>query len=207
MGFYKNKKDHHHPHDEPAHPKSEAEQEAVKESGSLEREDLEDFFGRNIVEEAFSKGIDDTLISELESALVEEKERSLRILAELENYRRRSARELDDAYKYRGMDVIREILPVMDNLARAIEAAEKRDPGDPLLAGVRMVYEQFLSALAKQKCTKMEALHQPFDPNFHEAIQQFASEEYPPNTVICVAQDGFLLQDRVVRPAQVVVSK
>ena len=212
MVFYKNKKDHHHPHGEHDHPKPpEAEKEIP---GSLERDDLEEIFRREMGEDAedlptaeeFLFGANPK-VAELEKALADEKERSLRILAELENYRRRSARELDDANKYRSMDVIREMLPVMDNLARAIEAAEKRDPDDPLLAGVRMVYQQFLKALENQKCVKMDALHQTFDPNYHQAIQQFASAEHPANTVICVAQDGFLLLDRVVRPAQVVVSK
>ena len=212
----------HHRKDADHRHNTDMEHGHPRPKNSLEPEDLEEIFRREMTEEPAEenaerhesagteffeqRGQDQAKMDILEKALQEEKDRSLRTLAELENYRRRSARELDDANKYRAMDMIREILPVMDNLARAVEAAEKQNPNDPLLAGVRMVYQQFLSALANQKCTKIEALGRPFDPNFHEAIQQFESDE-PANTVLCVPQDGFLLVDRVVRPSQVVVAK
>ncbi len=198
--------------------KHNPEENNPKKPHSMEREDLEEIFRREMGDgeeentaERGPAGKDfferDAKLTELEKALTDEKERSLRIMAELENYRRRAARELEDANKYRAMDMIREILPVMDNLGRAIEAAEKQDPDDPLLEGVRMVRRQFEKALESQKCTQIAALNQPFDPNFHQAIQQFESDEVAPNTVVHVAQEGYLLADRVVRPAQVIVSK
>ncbi|MDO4570620.1 MAG: nucleotide exchange factor GrpE [Planctomycetia bacterium] len=146
-------------------------------------------------------------ISELEAALKEEKDRAIRCYAELENVRRRSAKELADERKYSGMDVIRSLLPVLDNLQRAIEAAEKQNADDPLLEGVRMVLQQFVCALEHNDCKKIEALHQPFDPNFHQAISQTPSCDFPENTVIMVTQDGYTLADRVVRPSQVIVSR
>ncbi len=146
-------------------------------------------------------------VKELEKALSEEKDRTLRLYAEMDNVRRRAARELVDERKYSGMEVIRAILPAMDNLQRAIEAAEKLNADDPLLEGVRMVLQQMSDALKKNNCTKIEALKQPFDPNFHEAISQMPSAELPENTVMIVAQDGYILNGRVVRPSQVVVSK
>lgn len=209
------RKDADHRHD------TDMEHGHPRPKNSLEREDLEEIFRWEMGEPAPESAEEDfaehesagkaffeeqTKADLLEKSLQEEKDRSLRILAELENFRRRSSRELGDANKYRAMDMIREILPVMDNLSRAVVSAEAQNPDDPLLAGVRMVYQQFLRALENQKCTKIEALGQPFDPNFHEAIQQFESDE-PANTVLCVTQDGFLLVDRVVRPAQVVVAK
>lgn len=145
-------------------------------------------------------------VAELEAALQDEKDRALRCYAELENVRRRSSRELADERKYSGMEVIRDLLPVMDNLQRAIEAAEKQNAGDPLLAGVRMVFQQFESALDKNHCKRIEALNQPFDPNFHQAISRMPSDDHPENTILIVASEGYTLCDRVVRPSQVIVS-
>lgn len=146
-------------------------------------------------------------IKRLEQELSEERNRALRFRAELENVRRRASRELEEEHRYSGMDVIRDILPVMDNLQRAMEMAEKQNADDPLLAGVQMIFQQLETALERNHCKRIEALHQPFDPNFHQAISQMPSEEFPDNTVLIVAQDGYMLSDRVVRPSQVVVVK
>jgi len=146
-------------------------------------------------------------VKELEKALADEKDRVLRLYAELDNTRRRAAREMVEERKYSGMDVIRAILPVMDNLRRAIDAASQQNADAPLLEGVKMVYQQMTDALKQNNCTKIEALNQPFDPNFHQAISQMPSEEIPENTCMIVAQEGYMLFDRVVRASQVVVSK
>lgn len=200
--------------------KKNEKDEQPKKPHSMEREDLEEIFRREMGtdgsdgesaaepapagQEFFTR---DTKVAELEKALQDEKERSLRIMAELENYRRRASREMEDAHKYRAMDMIREILPVLDNLERAVESAEKQNADDPLLAGVRLVVQQFERALESQHCTRIQALNEPFDPNLHHAIQQFDSPDVPPNTVVHVAQEGYVLEDRVVRPSQVIVSK
>jgi len=95
----------------------------------------------------------------------------------------------------------------MDNLQRALEAAAQNSEGDPLFEGVKMIYQQMTDVLNKNHCTRIEALNQPFDPNFHEAISQMPNPDVDENTVIYVTQEGYLLHDRVVRPTQVVVSK
>ena len=146
-------------------------------------------------------------IKKLEAEVVQEHERTLRFAAELDNLRRRSAREQADLLRYSGLEVIRAILPVMDNLQRAIAAAEQQNADDPLLEGVRMVYQQLSAALEKNNCQKIHAEHEPFDPKFHEAISQMPSDEFPENTVLIVTQDGYMLADRVIRPSQVIVSK
>ncbi len=146
-------------------------------------------------------------VKELETALQEEKDRVLRLYAELDNVRRRASRELLEERKYSGMEIIRAILPVMDNLQRALDSAAKTNEGDPLFEGVQMIYQQMTEVLKKNHCTRVEALDQPFDPNFHEAISQMPNPDVDENTVIYVTQEGYLLHDRVVRPAQVVVSK
>ena len=146
-------------------------------------------------------------VKELQKALAEEKERTLRLYAELDNTRRRAAREMVEERKYSGMDVIRAILPVMDNLQRAIDAASQQNADDPLLEGVKMIYQQLTDALKQNNCTRLEALNQPSDPKFHQAISQMPSADVPENTCIVVAQEGYMLFDRVVRASQVVVSK
>jgi molecular chaperone GrpE len=139
---------------------------------------------------------------ELEQA----KDRALRLQAELDNYRKRASRELEDRLKYADMGILRDLLPVLDNIQRAIESAEKSPDVGSLLEGFKMVGGQLQSVLEGHQCKKIDSLHQPFDPNLHHAIQQQPSEEFPANTVVLVAQEGYQLHDRVVRPSQVIVS-
>jgi molecular chaperone GrpE len=95
---------------------------------------------------------------------------------------------------------------VLDNIQRAIAAAEKSPSGNGLLDGVRLVAQSLETVLARHDCRRVDALGKPFDPAFHEAISQQPSADHPPGTVIMVVQDGYVLHDRVVRPAQVIVS-
>jgi molecular chaperone GrpE len=131
----------------------------------------------------------------------------LRAHAELDNYRKRASRELEDRTRYAELDVLRDLLPVLDNVDRAIEAAEKSDDAAALLDGFKMVHQQLNDLLKAHHCQPIEALHQPFDPNVHHAVMQQPSEEHPANTVLMVTQGGYQLHDRVVRPSQVIVSK
>jgi len=136
----------------------------------------------------------------------EANDRALRTQAELDNYRKRARRELDDERKYANLPLLRDLLPVLDNIQRAIAAAQKSPEGSSLLEGIKMVAQNLQAALARHQCVRIEALHKPFDPTYHEAISQQPSEEFSPHTVLLVAQDGYILHDRVVRPAQVIVS-
>jgi molecular chaperone GrpE len=146
-------------------------------------------------------------ISKLRADLEDASDRVLRAQAELDNYRKRARRELEDERRYASMPLLRDLLPVVDNIQRAIDAAEKSPQASGLLDGIKLVAQSLVSVLAKHDCKKIEALGQPFDPAFHEAISQQPSAEYEPNTVTLVAQDGYTLYERVVRPAQVIVSK
>ena len=145
-------------------------------------------------------------IERLRAQLEEAKDQGLRCQAELENYRKRAARQMDQERRYASMPMIRDLLPAWDNIGRAIHAAEQSHDTSCLLEGFKMTAEQLESALARHHCVQIEALHQPFDPNLHEAISQLPNDEHPAGTVTHVAQIGFLLHDRVVRPSQVVVS-
>lgn len=133
-------------------------------------------------------------------------DRLLRLQAEMQNLRNRTAREIADERRYAALPILRDLLPVVDNIDRAIEAAEKAGEAENLLAGFRLVRQQLVTALTQQHCEPIEALNQPFDPNFHQAILQQPSTEVPPGVVTMVTQPGYRLHDRVVRPAQVIVS-
>ncbi|MDR2345312.1 MAG: nucleotide exchange factor GrpE [Planctomycetaceae bacterium] len=145
-------------------------------------------------------------VIQLREELEEMKNRSLRALADLENYRVRSNRQIIEERKYASIDLIRELLAVWDNIGRALDAVNKTQNLETLVEGVNMVHQQFLDILAKYNCEKIDAVHQPFDPNFHASIAQVPNEDFPPNTVIEEILTGFKLHDRVVRPAQVVLS-
>jgi molecular chaperone GrpE len=155
-------------------------------------------------EAAFAEeGLFNQLRNDLEAA----KDRVLRSQAELENYRKRAAREIDDHRRYANLPLMLDLLPVLDNVERAVAAAEKTKDVAVLLEGVKLVSRQFEEVFARHNCVRIGALHLPFDPHLHHAISQQATDEYPPNTVVLVAQPGFMLHDRVVRPSQVIVSR
>ena len=145
-------------------------------------------------------------IAELEAEAREASERALRSQAELENYRKRSQRELADERRYAVVPLVRDLLAVVDNLERAIEAAQQAEGGESLLAGVKMVASQLETILKQHQCVRIETVGQPFDPNQHQAIAQEPSDQYPSGTITRAAQSGYKLHDRVIRPAQVFVS-
>ncbi len=149
----------------------------------------------------------DDAAQKFQAELAAAKDRELRVHAELENYRKRAARELEEHIRYAELSLLRDVLPVMDNVDRAIEAGEKNADASNLLEGFKMVSQQLRELLACHHCTRIEATNAPFDPNVHHAVMQQPSEEHPANTVLMVTQDGYQLHDRVVRPSQVIVSK
>lgn len=148
-------------------------------------------------------------LSELEQLRIdrdEAKNRSLRALADLENFRARVNRQTAEERKYANLDLMRELLPVWDNIGRALEAVDKTHNLESLVEGVRLVYQQFLDVLTRFHCEKIDAKCKMFDPNFHASVAQIPNEEHPVNIVIEEVQTGFRLFERVVRPSQVVLS-
>jgi len=145
-------------------------------------------------------------LESLRAELQEAKVRALRMQAELENYRKRAARELQEERRYANLPLMRDLVPVLDNLDRAIEAAEKQHDVGGLLEGVKLVARQFEEVLQRHYCVRIQALNEPFDPHLHQAILQQSSDEHPVGTVLLVTQAGYQLHDRVVRPSQVIVS-
>jgi molecular chaperone GrpE len=150
---------------------------------------------------------DDT--EQLREEVARANDRALRAAAELENFRRRSRQQLDDERRYAAAPLIQSLLPVLDNIDRAINSAESTansEGGDVLLDGFKIVASQLQTVLAQYSCVPIEALGEPFDPNWHEAILQQPSDEYDAGTVMLVTETGYKLHDRVLRPAKVIVS-
>lgn len=176
--------------------------ESIEEKVKKTADDLTDE-GKKAVDKTVK--IAESELDRLKDELSEAKDRGLRALAELENFRQRKNRELADDRKYAAIDLARDILPVWDNMGRAIEAAEKNPDAESLIAGVKLMHQQFIDILKKHHIEKIEAVGKPFDPHFHESIAMLPSDE-PAGQVIVDSQTGFLLHDRVVRPAQVVVA-
>ena len=152
------------------------------------------------------KHVSSDTVEQLRAELERCRDQSLRCQAELDNYRKRAAREMDEHRRYANIGLLRDLLPVLDNVQRAIEAAEKSTDGSGLLDGVKLVAQQLQGVLERHHCVKIEALGAPFDPHLHHAILQQPSPDHPANTVIMVTEEGYQLHDRVVRPSQVIVS-
>ncbi|HEY6179840.1 MAG TPA: nucleotide exchange factor GrpE [Kofleriaceae bacterium] len=148
----------------------------------------------------------ETRIAALEKEKKDNWDRYLRAAADLENLRKRQKREMDDVRLESKGKVLKEMLPVVDNLERAIEHATAQAGSNPIVEGVQLVLRQFLTAFERLDVTPIEAGGQPFDPNLHEAISQQESDA-PPGTVVQVLQRGYKAGDRLLRPALVVVAK
>jgi molecular chaperone GrpE len=135
--------------------------------------------------------------------LKEAHERMLRAAADLENFKKRAQREKDELQKFGNEKLLRDLLPVLDNLDRALAAAAA---DDPLRAGVMLVRTTFEQVLGRYGVKGFSAVGQPFDPSFHEALMQVATADKPPGTVVVEHARGFTLHDRLVRPALVGVA-
>src|SRR5580700_111016 len=150
-----------------------------------------------------------SLMDQLEAARAERDvnyDLYLRTQAELQNYRRRAQKEAEEMRQYQALPVARDLLPALDNLHRALAAAETSGNVQDLVNGVRLVAKQIEAALGRHEVVPIEAAGKPFDPNLHQAIQQIETHEHPPMTVVQEVERGFTLKDRVVRPATVIVS-
>ncbi|MFM5230681.1 nucleotide exchange factor GrpE [Aeromonas media] len=154
-------------------------------------------------------------IAELEAQLeaaqqasLEERERAVRAVAEMENLRRRAAQDVEKAHKFALEKFAAELLPVLDNLERAIELADKESEAlKPMIEGVELTLKSMQSSVAKFGLVALDPQNQPFDPNAHQAMSMIENAELAPNTVIAVMQKGYELNGRVIRPAMVMVSK
>jgi molecular chaperone GrpE len=145
-------------------------------------------------------------LASAEQQAQESHDRFLRVAAELDNFRKRKEREISDLRKYANQSLLRELLGVVDNLERALVSARESGHPEALMEGVEMTLKELLKIFDQFGVKPIEALEQPFDPNHHEAVMQAPSDAFPANTVIKELQKGYLLRDRLLRPAMVVVS-
>ncbi len=146
-------------------------------------------------------------IQELKDQAAAEKDRALRLSAEFENYKKRTQREINDFKKFANESIFRQLLSVVDNLERAISAAQENSEESALFEGVKLTHKDIIKLFETFNVKQVTAENEPFDPNFHQAVTQEETDEFPDNTVTRVLQKGYLLQDRLIRPAMVVVSK
>ncbi len=147
-----------------------------------------------------------------EEQVAEMKDRLLRALADVENTRRRATRDLEDSRKYGASNFAKDLLNVADNLRRALDSVtdELRDSGEAssnLVSGIEMVEQELLSSFERHGITKIDPLGELFNHDFHQAMFEIESEEYSAGTVAQVLQPGYVMHDRLLRPAMVAVAK
>ena len=147
-------------------------------------------------------------LESLEQEAKETHDRFLRISAEFENYKKRAAREMGDFRKFANESFVKAMLPVVDNLDRAIESSSNdKNTNTSVVEGVNMTLGEILKVFEQFGVIPFESLGKTFDPGFHQAVMQEENEDYPDNTVLNELQKGYLIHDRLLRPAMVVVSK
>lgn len=131
----------------------------------------------------------------------------MRTAADFDNFRKRSRREIEDARKGAREELLKELLPVFDNLERAVASAQRASDIKSMADGVAMVLRQLKDTLGRNGIVRVETVGKPFDPQVHDAIQQLESDEHPPGTVVAEVQPGYIQGERLLRAATVIVSK
>jgi molecular chaperone GrpE len=133
----------------------------------------------------------------------------VRVVADLDNYKKRAARERAEAIKYANEGLIEKLLPIVDNFEAALQAASAPQGGniDSLKTGIQMIFTQMKSFLSEAGVEEIDALNKPFDPNLHEAVSQQPTADAPEGQVVQQMRKGYRYRDRLIRPAMVVVAK
>lgn len=145
-------------------------------------------------------------IDELTAELAEEESKRLRVLADMENVKRRASLDYQTLQTYRAQSLMAGILPVLDNFERALSVEVKESESQSLLTGMEMVHRALVDALKAEGLEEIPALDEPFDPNFHQAVMTGQDEEKESGTVLEELQKGYKLKDRVLRPSMVKVN-
>jgi molecular chaperone GrpE len=145
-------------------------------------------------------------VDELRREVAEKNDRLLRALAEADNVRRRAQRDREESARYAGEGMLRDLIPVLDNLDRALDAARNAGEAPGIVDGVELIRREFLKVLERHGVTRYSALGQRFDPNQHEAIARIVSVDNEPGTVVAETVPGYSLRGRILRAAQVAVA-
>lgn len=146
-------------------------------------------------------------VAEAKAEAAKMKDQWMRTAADFDNFRKRSRRELEDSRKAGKEDLLKEFLPVFDNLERAIQSAQRATDVKGVADGLSMVLRQYMDVLGRGGISKVPSVGSQFDPTHHEAIQQVETDEHPPGTVVAEVQPGYMQGDRLIRAAMVVVAK
>ena len=151
----------------------------------------------------------DNVLAAAKSEAEKYRDMALRAEAEMQNLRRRSERDVQNAHKFGAERLIQNLLPVVDSLEKAVEASQQAETAedDPQLEGLKLCLKLFTDVLTKEGIEVVDPLGQPFDPNVHEALSMIENPDMEPNSVMAVIQKGYRLHERLVRPAMVMVSK
>jgi molecular chaperone GrpE len=144
---------------------------------------------------------------EVQAEAVRLKDALLRTAADFDNFRKRTRRELEEARRNGREDLLRALLPVFDNLERAVQSAQRTSDVKAMTEGLTMVLRQFVDALGREGIARVQTIGRPFDPGIHEAIQQVETNEHEPGTVIAEVQPGYTQGERLLRAAMVVVAR
>ncbi|KAA1040062.1 nucleotide exchange factor GrpE [Macrococcus equipercicus] len=146
-------------------------------------------------------------VAELEQAAEASEEKYLRLYAEFENYKKRTRAELDTERTYRSQSVLRDIIPALDNIERALSQKGEDPAFQSLYKGLQMIHENLVSALKDHGLEEIEAENQPFDPNLHQAVMQDKDDSKDSGVVLEELQKGYKLKERVLRPSMVKVNE
>jgi molecular chaperone GrpE len=184
--------------------KEETQAEVQEEVNAPEETATEDFTAEESAEESLTE--EQQKIQELEAKLEESSQRNLRLQADYDNFRRRTREEQAASLKYKSQSLLEQILPALDNFERALKTEATNDQTKNLIQGMEMVHRQLVDALKQEGLTEVPTVGEKFDPNLHQAVMQVEDAEFDSNTVIEELQKGYMLKDRVIRPAMVKVN-
>ena len=182
----------------------------------MEQETAENEAEKTVEQSADSSVADDSegarevdKLAQLEAEIEKYKDVALRAEAEMQNLRRRAERDVRNAHKFGAERLLQNLLPVLDSLEKAIETSEAagQAEADPQLEGIKLCSKLFIDVLTKEGIEALDPQGEPFDPNLHEALSMIENPDLEPNSVMTVIQKGYRLNERLVRPAKVMVSK
>lgn len=183
--------------------KKQSEEDAAPEMTALEKRLAEKAAQES--DEGTDENAGPETLTEAQEAIAELNERIVRLTADFDNFRKRAQREKDEARQFANQGLLEKLLPVLDNFEMALMAVKDADPS--VRDGVQMILDQLLGVLKESGVEPVDAMGQPFDPNLHEALSQEETTEVEEGTVVQQVQRGYKLNDRLVRPARVVVAK
>jgi molecular chaperone GrpE len=146
-------------------------------------------------------------LASCQERLADWEDKFLRLAADYDNFRKRSAREFQELMTRANEELIAELIPILDNFERALSTAGSSADSTSFHQGIEMIYQQMRALLERQGVKAIQALHEPFDPHLHEAVLVVEMDDRPPETVVEEIEKGYMLNDKVLRPSKVAVSK